>query len=290
VVVGKAADYTRQGGQNMLFINTNLSALGAQNNLNATDAALQGIVSQLSSGLQIQTAADNPAGYAISQSLQSEINGYGAAVSNAQTAVSVLQTAQGAMNQQEAILQQANTIATQAANTTTASNSTASSADNNEFQALISQLDQIANSTTFAGVSLLNGSNSVLTFQVGPQNLSSNQVAVSLTTTTSASLAVSTLSLLSVTSAQAAMSAVQSAIAALASAAASIGSSQNQIQALSANVTVAQQNLTSANANLVDVNVASATTQFTSLQILEQSGVTVLSQAQQIPQLALKLI
>jgi len=274
----------------MLFINNNLSALGAQNNLNATDAALQNVVSQLSSGLQIQTAADNPAGYAISQSLQSEINGYGAAVSNAQTATSVLQTAQGAMNQQEAILQQANTIATQAANTTTAANPAAANADNNQFQALINELDQIAQSTTFAGVTLLNGSNAVLTFQVGPQDVSSNQVAVSLTTTSASALSLQTLSLTSVTSAQAAMSAVQSAIVALASAAAAIGSSQNQIQALSANVTVAQQNLTAANANLVDVNVASATSQFTSLQILEQSGVTVLSQAQSIPQLALKLI
>ena len=86
------------------------------------------------------------------------------------------------------------------------------------------------------------------------------------------------------------MTAVQTAINTLASAAASLGSSQNQIQALSNNVTVAQQNLTSAHADLVDVNVANATSQFTSLQILEQSGISVLSQAQQLPQLALKLI
>lgn len=274
----------------MLYINDNLSALGAQNNLNATNDQLAGVVSQLSSGLQIQTAADNPAGYSIAQSLQSEINGYGAAVSNAQTAVSVLQTAQGAMNQQEAILQQANTLATQAANTTTSSNTTAANADNQQFQSLINELNQIASSTTYAGTTLLNGSTAVLTFQVGPQDSASNAVAVSLSTTTAASLAVSSLNLTTVSGAQAAMSAVQAAINTLASAAASIGSSQNQIQALSANVTVAQQNLTAAHANLVDVNVASATSQFTSLQILEQAGVTVLSQAQQLPQLALKLI
>ena len=101
----------------MLLINDNVAALGAENNLDTTSTAMQSVVGQLSSGLQINTAADNPAGYSIAQSLQSEINGYGAAESNAQTAVSVLQTAQGAMNQQEAILQQANTIATQAANT-----------------------------------------------------------------------------------------------------------------------------------------------------------------------------
>ncbi len=126
----------------MLLINDNIAALGAENNLDATDTAMSSVVGQLSSGLQIQTAADNPAGYSIAQSLQSEINGYGAAESNAQTAVSVLQTAQGAMNQQEAILQQANTIATQAANTTTAKSGGA--ADEQEFSSLIAQLDQIA--------------------------------------------------------------------------------------------------------------------------------------------------
>lgn len=275
----------------MLYINDNLSALGAENNLNTTDANLAQSVSQLSSGLQIQTASDNPAGYAIAQQLQYEINGYGAATQNAQDAVSVLQTAQGAINQQESILQQMNTIANQAANSETADNTTAANADQQEFTALQNQLDQIANSTTYAGVNLLN-TGSALTFQVGPEDSTHDQVTVSLPITTSSSLAVNTssVSVSTIASAQAAISAVQSAIAALASQAAAIGATQNQIQALANNITVAQQNLTSAHANLVDVNVASATSQFTSLQILEQSGVSVLSQAQQLPQLALKLI
>ena len=277
----------------MLLINDNVAALGAENNLDATDTAMQNVVGQLSSGLQIQTAADNPAGYSIAQSLQSEINGYGAAESNAQTAVSVLQTAQGAINQQEAILQQANTIATQAANTTT-DNGTANKADSQEFASLVAQLDQIAQSTSYAGVSLLNttSANNVLTFQVGPDATNAaDTVNVNLVnTSSSALLGGSALSLDTVAGAQSAMVAVQAAINTLASAAASLGSSQNQIQALSNNVTVAQQNLTSAHADLVDVNVAQATSQFTSLQILEQSGISVLSQAQQLPQLALKLI
>ncbi len=276
----------------MLLINDNLTALNAANNLNATDAQLSTVVGQLSSGLQIQTAADNPAGYSIAQSLQSEVNGYGAAISNAQNAVSVLQTAQGAMNQQEAILQQANTLATQAANSNVQNNSTAVAADQAQFTALLNQLDQIAQSTTYAGVSLLNGSYSTLTFQVGAQDTASNQVGVSLNNTTQASLGLSaaSVSITGLTAAQAAISTIQAAINTVAGYAASMGASQNQIQALANNITVAQQNLQSAHANLVDVNVASATSQFTSLQILEQSGVTVLSQAQQLPQLALKLI
>jgi flagellin len=278
----------------MLLINDNVAALGAENNLDTTDTALSSVVGQLSSGLQIQTAADNPAGYSIAQSLQSEINGYGAAESNAQTAVSVLQTAQGAMNQQEAILQQANTIATQAANTTTAGTGEAGSggaADEAEFNSLLAQLNQIASSTTYAGTNLLDGSTTSLVFQVGPSTGSADVVTVALTSTTgSALLGTAALNINTVAGAQSAMTAVQDAINTLASDAAALGSSQNQIQALSNNVTVAQQNLTSAHADLVDVNVASATSQFTSLQILEQSGISVLSQAQQLPQLALKLI
>ena len=154
----------------------------------------------------------------------------------------------------------------------------------------MAQLDQIASSTTYAGVNLLDGSTSSLTFQVGPTAATSDAVSVSLVSTTSASLALGSLDISTVAGATAAMTAVQTAIGTLASAAAAIGSSQNQIQALSNNVTVAQQNLTSAHADLVDVNVAQATSKFTSLQILEQSGISVLSQAQQLPQLALKLI
>ncbi len=277
----------------MLLINNNLSALGAENNLNATDAALAQSVSQLSSGLQIQTAADNPSGYAIAQNLQYEINGYSAATSNAQDAISVLQTAQGAMNQQESILQQMNTIANQAANSQVQDNSTALQADQQEFTALQTQLNQIASSTTYAGVNLLSssaGSSLLLTFQVGPQNSTADQVGVTLNFTNATALGLTSVSLVGMTNAQGAIQTVQSAINTLASYAAVVGAAQNQVQALANNITVAQQNLTAAHANLVDVNVATATSQYTSLQILEQSGVSVLAQAQQLPQLALKLI
>src|SRR5271165_2993934 len=141
----------------MLLINDNLTALNAANNLDTTDNQLSTVVGQLSSGLQIQTAADNPAGYSIAQNLQYEINGYGAAIGNAQTAVSVLQTAQGAMNQQEAILQQMNTLATQAANSNVELNATAAASDQAELNALTTQLNQISQSTAYAGIGLLNG-------------------------------------------------------------------------------------------------------------------------------------
>ena len=99
-----------------ILINDNSTAVEAYNNLDATSDMLSSAVNKLSSGLQIQTAADDPAGYLVGQYLQEESNGYGQSISNAQDAVSVLQTAQGALNQEASVLQTMNTLATEAAN------------------------------------------------------------------------------------------------------------------------------------------------------------------------------
>ncbi len=271
-----------------LLINYNAAAVSAYNNLDQTSASLTQTVGQLSSGLQIQSAADNPAGYVVGQSLQMESNGYTQAISNAQDAVSVLQTAQGALGQESTILQTMNTLATQAANGGSQSASSQAAAQA-EFASLTSQLDQIASSTNYGGTSLLNGSYSG-TFQVGPYNTTVDQITVAISASGSAALSLTGLSLASTASAQAAMSAVQTAIGAVASIAAGVGASQNEITAVSANLTTAQQNIASAHANLVDVNVAQMTSQFTSQQILEQAGVSILAQASQLPSLAQKLL
>ena len=273
-----------------LLINYNQAAVNSYNALDQTNGALTQIVGQLSSGLQIQSAADNPAGYVVGQYLQEEANGYTQAISNTQNAVSVLQTAQGALGQEAAILQTMNSLATQAASGGTQSTQTLA-ANQAEFASLQSELTQIAQSTNFAGTSLLNGSYSNQTFQVGPYNQSSDQISISIAASDASSLGLGTsISIGSVAGAAAAMNAVQNAIGTVASEAASIGATQNQLTSLASNLTTAQENIQSANANLVDVNVASATTQFTQLQILEQGGVAVLAQAQQLPGLAAKLL
>ena len=274
-----------------LLINYNQAAVNSYNALDQTNSALTQIVGQLSSGLQIQSAADNPSGYVIGQYLQEEANGYTQSISNAQNAVSVLQTAQGALGQEASILQTMNTLATQAANGGTQNASTLA-ANQSEFASLQNELDQIASSTNFGGTALLNGSYTNQTFQVGPYNTSSDQIAISIASADSTALGVNTsaVSIGTATAAEAAMTAVQAAISKVATQAATIGATQNQLTALSANLTTAQENIQSAHANLVDVNVAQATTQCTQLQILEQGGVAVLSQAQQLPSLATKLL
>jgi flagellin len=274
-----------------LIINDNLTAIDAYNNLDATSSMLSQAVGELSSGLQINTAADNPSGYVSGELLQAESNGYGQAINNAQTAVSVLQTAQGALNQEASVLQAMNTLATAAANGGSQDAGTLA-AGQAEFASLQAELDQIAGSTTYGTTPLLGGTYSGETFQVGPYASANDEVVVTIAASTSTSLAVNAaaVSIGSVAAAEAAMTAVQTAISTVAGNAASVGASQNAIQALASNLTTAQQNIQSAHANLVDVNVAQETSAFTSDQILEQSGVSVLAQAEQLPQLALKLL
>ncbi|CAG4933683.1 flagellin [Acidithrix sp. C25] len=273
-----------------LSINTNIAAIDAYNNLNSTSNAMSKTISQLSSGLQIQTAADNASGYVIAQDLQAQSNGLNVGITNGQNAIAVLQIADGAMNQQASILQRMNQLATQASNQG-AMTSNAYSAVNAEFTSLANQLNQIANSTSFGSASntLLN-STQTLTFQLGAFTTSANQVTVGLNATTLGALTLSGASIGSGTAALAAMASVQLAIDNISSIQGALGAAQNQIQADIANLTVSQQNVQSAHSTLVDTNVAQAMTTFSSQQILMQAGTAMLSQAQQLPNLLLKLI
>ncbi len=274
-----------------LVVNTNLSAIDAYNNLNTTDAAMTKAISQLSSGLQIQTAADNPAGYVVSQALEAQSNGYTQAISNAQNGVSLIQTASGALNQISSILQTMDQLALSSANGAT-NDTNSLNANQQEFAALQSQIDQIANTTSFGTTDLLNGSFSNQTLQVGAFDNTNQQITLNIGAATTGALGIGTsaASVGTATAAANAVTLVQAAINQVASLEASVGAVQNQLSAVVANLTVGQQNLTAAYSGLVDVNFAQQTTQFTTDQILMQSGVAMLSQAQQTPSLVLKLL
>ncbi|HZU80949.1 MAG TPA: hypothetical protein VE991_13610, partial [Acidimicrobiales bacterium] len=230
-----------------LVVNTNISAVNAYNNLNATDSAMTTAIARLSSGLQIQTAADNPAGYVIAEGLESQSNGFQVAISNAQNGVSLIQTASGALNQIASILQTMDSLALASANGAT-QDSQSLSANQQEFVALQNQIDQIANTTSFGTTKLLDGTFSNQTLQVGAFDASNQQLSLTIGGATTGALGVASTSVAvgSAVSAQAAVSAVQAAINSVASIEASVGATQNQLQAIVANLTVGQQNLQSA--------------------------------------------
>jgi flagellin len=274
-----------------LVVNTNQSAINAFNNLNSTDAAMTKAISELSSGLQIQTAADNPAGYVVAEGLESQANGFTQAISNAQAGVSLIQTASGALNQITSILQTMNQLALSSSNGAT-NDSGSLNANEQEFVALQNQIDQIASTTSYGTTTLLDGTFTNQSLQVGAFDNSNQQLTLTIGAATTGALGVSTSSVSVDTqvNAQAAVSAVQAAISTVASIEANVGATQNQLAVVVANLTVGQQNLQSAYSGLVDVNFAQETTTFTTDQILMQSGISMLSQAQQTPSLVLKLL
>jgi flagellin len=277
-----------------LTVNTNISAISAYQNLDRTSDSFSASLQRLSSGLKVNTAADDAAGYVISQQLQRQSNSYGVAINNAQDGVSVLQTAQGALNQTTSILQRMNELAMRAANGTSSDN-TARTADNQEFSALKSQLDQIASSTVFGGANLLNGSYNA-TFQVGTDATSASTVTVAVNNGTankgfsSTDLGVNTLDISTQAGASSALATIKTGLDNVTQAQATMGAAQNRLTVIATNLGVGQQNLKAANSRLVDTDMAQEMTTFSSLQILKQVGTSMLAQAQQAPQTILKLV
>ena len=148
-----------------LYVNTNIAAMNAYNNLSRTNDALNRSLQRLSSGYRINSAADDAAGLAISEGLQSQIGGLTQAVQNTQDATSVVQTAEGALNESTSILQRMRDLSVQASNSGSL-NSTATASIQKEVVQLKQELDRIATTTTFNGTKLLDG-NFAGSFQVG---------------------------------------------------------------------------------------------------------------------------
>jgi flagellin len=160
-----------------LVLNTNIGSLNAQNNLTGSQASLSQSLERLSSGLRINNASDDAAGLAISQQFTTQINGTNQAVRNANDAVSEAQTAGGALNTIVNNLQSIRTLAVEAAN---GSNSTSDrQALDAQVQQQISEISQIASQTSFNGLSVLNGSSGVTTYQVGANV--GNTISINLT-------------------------------------------------------------------------------------------------------------
>jgi flagellin len=174
-----------------LYINNNLSALDAWRNLVNTESNLSNVIQQLSSGLRINSAADNPSGYAISQQMQTQINGYNQAEQNAQDGISLIQTANGALNQAMAILQNMRQLAVQAASGTT---TPADRVDiQNQVDQLAAELTQLSQTTQYNGMNLLDGSfaNTPITLQVGANGTANDQLSFTLNSVSAKSLSVS---------------------------------------------------------------------------------------------------
>ncbi len=269
-----------------LRINTNQLALTAQRNLGNTTARLQGNYSKLSSGLRIATAADDAAGLGISERMRSQIRSFGQAQRNAQDGVSLVQTAEGALNEVSSNLTRMRELAIQSAN------GTLSQEDRDvvqaEFTALTEELDRIASDTNFNGTELLNNTNST-TIQVGTD--ASGTIDVTNVDTQASALGFdSTVGVDDATSARDALAVLDTAINSVSTARGSLGAFQNRLQSTIRSIGTNVENLSASESRIRDVDVARETADLTRNSILQQAAVSVLSQANTQPQLALGLL
>jgi flagellin len=270
-----------------LVVNTNMNSLTIENTLGQTNNTVSKDLLQLSSGLRINSAADDPAGHAIANSFKASIASMTVASQNASQAQSMLQTADGAYSQINNILVQMKSLATEAASGQ--ESSTNLSSLDNEFQNLSSEIDQIANSTVYGGTTLLLGGVTV-TFQVGATNNSYNQFVVALKSAATVSNLLGTQSLTSYDKAQSAMDKLDKALTSINTFMGTVGGFQNQLQYTMSNLTTNIQNYTSSQSTIEDVDMASAVSDMTKNQILQQSAMSMLAQANSQPQQILKLL
>ena len=159
-------------------INTNVSALNAYRNLSSTQNDLSKSLEKLSSGLRINRAADDAAGLAISEGLRSQVNGLNVAARNAQDGISVIQTAEGALTEVHSILQRLRDLAVQAGNDS--NNAKSREAIDTEAKQLVAELGRVSTSTNFNGIKLLDGTAGELSFQIGANGSTDNQIKVNL--------------------------------------------------------------------------------------------------------------
>ena len=269
-------------------INTNVPALIAQRSLSKTSGEMSIALQRLSTGLRINSAKDDAAGLAISERLTSQIRGYNQAIRNAGDGISLAQTAEGGMDGITSGLQRMRELAVQAANY---SNTTADrAAINAEFSQLKTEIDRVSTQTKFNTKSLLDGSFTAADFQVGPN--SGEIITVSAITNLGATALGITAAVDVTTAANAssALSTIDGALVTVTSARANLGASINRFEQTISNLRVTVENLQSSRSRIQDADFAAESASLTRLQILQQSGTAVLSQANAIPQNVLSLL
>lgn len=273
-----------------LMLRTNLPSLEAQKNVGHSNQALQTSFMRLSSGFRINSAKDDAAGLAISESMMTQIRSYTVAERNANDAISMVQTAEGALGEVQNIMGRMRELAMQGAN------GSLTDIDrgflDTEYQALKAEIFRIQGSAKFNGKQLLNASAVAYTFQVGLDNTGSDQITItfggfglSAILDSASNVAGSTTS-----TALAALSIIDGTMDIISTERAKYGASMNRMEITTSSIQTMRLNLSAANSRIRDVDVAMETSTLAKNQVLSQAGVSVLSQANQLPQLAMKLI
>ena len=276
-------------------INTNITSMNAQRNLDASQSSLSISMQRLSSGLRVNSAKDDAAGLAIAERMNAQVRGMNVAIRNANDGISLAQTAEGALSKVGEALQRMRELALQGRN---ASNS-ASDKDslNKEFSELKAEIARVIGGTTFNGKHIIGSEAASLTFQIGA-NVTSDDVLTVTTQNLATNTAISAITVsTAVIDSTAGITAIASVIGNIDAALdmvnntrATFGATQSRFEAIIANLQVSVENQAAARSRIMDADYAAETANLSRAQILQQAGTAMVAQANQVPQQVLRLL
>ena len=270
----------------MPAINTNISALKAQTALASNSRLMNSAMEKLSTGNRVNSAKDDAAGLAIGTTMTSQIRGLNQAVRNANDGVNLLQTAEGAMVEQTNMLQRMRELAVQSVNATNSDSQRAYL--NTEFTELTSQISNIGTQTKWNTTTVL--ASATLTFQVGVSSDTTFTVAIEDTTTAATGLNIASLAIATAGGASAALATLDTALDKVNGQRAQLGATMNRLTYTADNLSNVSANLAASRSNIMDTDYATASSQLSKNQIIQQAATAMLAQANQQPQSVLSLL
>ena len=273
-----------------MVVQHNLRAINSNRQLGLTATTQSKSTEKLSSGYQINRAADDAAGLAISEKMRRQVRGLTQATKNAQDGISMVQTAEGALNEVHDMLQRMNELAVKAANGSNQSEDQAYI--QKEVDALVNEIDRVAQTTTFNEKNLLN-TDQTINLHVGAEGTAENGIDVKIKQMNATGLGVNGLATSGVTSASAAKSAIttiKGAIKTLNEQRADLGAQQNRLEHTVNNLNNVVENTTAAESAIRDTDMATEMVKYSNNNILAQAGQAMLAQANQANQGVLSLL
>lgn len=270
---------------------TNIGALNAHNQLVRTERQLQTTINRMSSGLRINGARDDAAGLAIAENLRADVQGLNQAIRNANDGISVINVADSALNEIANLLHRAMTLAEQSASDTSGSDSsTSKQAINDEYNQILSEIDRIAATVEFNGLQLLAGSGTTIEVQVGLASTTDDRIAVTTVGISASSLGLTSDALLVASDSRTELEAIQDAIDSVSANRGDLGAYFNRLEHTIGVISVQAENLQAAESQIRDANIAMEVVNLTKFQVLNQTGLSALAQANATSQSVLSLL
>jgi len=271
-----------------LRVNTNLTSLNAVVNTARTNRSLSKSFEKISSGLRINRAADDAAGLAVAEAFDAEKRSGAQALRNTNDGVSAIQIAEGASNEIAEILKRMRELAVQGSSELLVAPERNYLTD--EYNELEAEVDRIVNVTEFNGVSLIDGSDTAITVQVGVGSTANDTIDIATDDLDAAALGVDALDYSTAANSRAAIATIDTALGTVNTVRAGFGAVQNRLSSAMNNLETYTTNIAAAESRIRDVDFAAETAEMTKLNIMQQAGVAILGQANQLPQGALRLI